>query len=448
MIRDLATVAFLAVLIALVRNLGWHSPGMDGSEATVLFGFILLTSYLCGRLARRMRLPMITGYLLAGVLFGPHVLGAVGHSLTGFTEGALSRLSVFNQLALGLIALSAGGELKLDALRPRLKSIALVTAGQAAACLLLVVPVVMLLGPRFEFLGGLDRAGLFAVALLLALLAMASSPSSTIALILEYRSRGPLTTTTLGVTVFKDVVVIVLFSLGMTTARALLDAGGQAGNGLAFMILWEVVGSLGIGCALGHLVGLYTKHVGRGLPLILLALSFACLQLAAEIHLSGLLLCMTAGFYVQNFTYQGRRLIASLDRYSLPVFLLFFTIIGAQLELGLMAYLWPFVAALTAVRLLAAWAGTTAGSALAGDARPVRDNLWLGFITQAGVTLGLAALIDANLPEVGRHLRNAVVALVAVNQLIGPVAFRLGLLRSAETGAADENPDGESLLEK
>ena len=432
MIREILIIIFLTALVALVRTLGWHSSGIAGNEASVLFGFILLVSYLCGRLARRVRLPMITGYLLAGIFFGPHILGALGASFSGFSEQALGRLSVFNQLALGLIAISAGGELRMEVLRPRLRSILTVIAGQIGAALVIMIPAIFLAAPYFAFLSSFSRTSLIGISLLLAVLALSNSPASTIALILENRAKGPLATTTLGVTVLMDMVVIILFSLVLIAAKLLVRPEAQLDLTILGLILWEVFGSILIGYMLGRLLGLYVKHLGAGLPLIMLALSYSCMRLAGEVHLSGLLLCMVAGFTIANFTAHGQRLISSLDRFSLPIFVLFFTITGANLKLPLLFPLWPLVVLLVVLRGLVIWSGTTVGSSLAKDAETVRNNLWLGFLPQAGVTLGLAILVFESFPEIGVPLANAIVAVVAINQIIGPIAFRFGLVRSGE----------------
>jgi NhaP-type Na+/H+ or K+/H+ antiporter len=253
-----------------------------------------------------------------------------------------------------------------------------------------------------------------------------------LALIVEYHAKGPLTTVTLGVTILKDVVVIILFSIAMVAAKLLTGVGGELDLALVGLILWEVLGSLAIGAGLGYLLGKYIDTVGRESPLILLALSFFAMELAHNFHLSGLLLCMATGFFVENYTTKGDALIQAIERYSLPVFVLFFTITGAQLDLAVLRKIWPLVLLLVAVRTFAIWAGTTAGSVFAKDPPVVRKNLWLGFITQAGVSLGLATLIERELPGIGGPLKTTIVAVVAVNQIIGPILFRWGLLTSKE----------------
>jgi Kef-type K+ transport system membrane component KefB len=433
MIGDLAILIFVVGLIATVKGLGIGSFFNIGDQGALAFGFVLLASYLAGRIARRAKLPMITGYLLAGILFGPFVMGSIAPALNILSFEVLGELNIFNSIALGLIAFSAGGEMKIESLTKRLRSIISITLGQSLAAFTVLVPLMLLFGGMFAAFSGVPQSGLLAGGLLLAVLATANSPSTAIALIVEYRAKGPLTTTVLGVTVLKDVAVIILFSVAMIAAELLTgSAGSHSIAATGGLVAWEVFGSIGFGLLLGYLMGQYMTYVGRELPLILLALSFGAVELAREMHLSGLLICMSAGFYVENYTKRGNLLIDAIERYSLPVFILFFTITGANLKLGNLATLWPLVLAFFAVRLGTTWFGTWAGSTIAGDEKNLRTNLWTGFVPQAGVTLGLATLISDSFTVIGAPIKTTVIAAVALNQIFGPVLFRWGLFRSGE----------------
>lgn len=436
MILNLLVLTSMVLILFLVNVTGIGSFFNAGEQAALAFGFILLASYVSGLIAKRAKLPMITGFLLAGFLFGPNVLGAISPALRFLTPQILEELSIFNSIALGLIAFSAGGEMKLEALRKSLRGIAFVSVGQSLIAASITLPVIVLLGSLFGPFEGYTTATLLGVGLLFSVIAMANSPSSTIALIIEYRAKGPLTTTVLGVTILKDVVVIVLFSFTMIAAKILIQDQGGINLWLFILILWEVLGSIAIGCGLGFLMGQYMKYVGRELPLIFLALSFIAMELAHDFHLSGLLLCMFAGFYVENFTNKGKLLIESIERYSLPIYVLFFTITGANLQLQLLLKVWPIVLVLVAIRTISIWAGTTGGALVTGSSKTIRKYLWLGFVTQAGVTIGLATIIQKEFGQIGTSLMTIIVAAVAVNQIVGPVLFRYGLLKSGE-GSSD-----------
>jgi len=432
LVLNILVLAILMLVLLFINssNLGYFSN--DGELTALAFGFILIASFVCGRIARRIGLPALTGYLMAGFVFGPELMGAYLPSFAILTPEVLQNLSIFNTIALGLIALSAGGEMALDVIRKSFKSIVFVSVGQGIAAIFVTVPVILIVGRQFSIFSGLTLPFLLGVALVLSVICMANSPSSTLALIVEYRAKGQLTTTSLGVTILKDVVVIIMFSLALLVAKQLGDSEGKMELALVGTIAWEVFGSIIIGLILGYIVGQYIKYVDRESPMIMLAISFFAMELAILLHLSGLLLCMTCGFYVVNFTNRGQMMINALEEYSLPIFVLFFTITGANLELSSLMKVWPAVLLIVATRTLSIWAGTTGASAIAKDPPVVRRNLWLGFITQAGVTLGLASLIKEQIPQIGGPLMTIIVAAVAINQIIGPIAFKIALLRSGE----------------
>ncbi len=425
----------LLILIAVIWSMNAFHLGSflnTGENAALVFGFVLLASYLIGKTTRRAKMPMLTGYLLAGFFFGPHFWSLFDTSFRIISIDVLEELSIINSMALGLIAFSAGGEMQIGVLRERLKTIFSITVGQTLFTFVLVLTAAIILGPYAPLSAGLSQGGILGIGILFCVIALANSPSTAIALIIEYQARGPMTTAILGVTVLKDVLVIILFSLAMIAAKLLMGEVANTNAMLVGLIFWEVVGSLAIGCFLGFLMGQYMKYVGRELPAIVLFLAFAALELSSNLHLSGLLLCMSTGFYIENFTDQGKVLIDAIERFSLPVFVLFFTIVGADMQLNALAGVWPTVLVLVVLRMASTWIGSRLGATIVGESETSRKYVWTGFIPQAGVTLGLAT-VAAKLPGIGPELKTIIIAMVAVNQLIGPLIFRYGLIRSGET---------------
>jgi Kef-type K+ transport system membrane component KefB len=145
---------------------------------------------------------------------------------------------------------------------------------------------------------------------------------------------------------------------------------------------------------------------------------------------------MIAGFMVENFTLQGDRLIVGLERSAFPVYVIFFAISGATIDLGALKEMWVLALILVAVRALMFYGGTLAASRVARDLRPHAHSLWSGFLAQAGVTIGIASLIDRRFTW-GGDLKTIVLAVVAINQLIGPVLLKWLLERKGEAGGMD-----------
>lgn len=426
--RILTLVAFIGVM----HGVGFlRIPGTPHGSGTLFLGFLLLASYLAGRASRVLALPQITGYLVIGLLVGPYVLDLVPRS-------AVAEFRFVNGVALALIALSAGGELRLGSVRERLRSIGIITATQTGLLFLGVSAAVYLVRGGIPFLHGQPpRVGL-AVALLFGLVAVAKSPATTIAVIMEEGARGPLTETVLGITVVKDVVILVLIALLLPLATTIVNP--ELGFDYTSMveILLEIVGSLGLGAGVGWLVSLYLGRVRVHPILFVLAVAFLAVKLGEWLHMESILLAMAAGFYVQNFSPAGPRLIRALEVNSLPLYALFFAVAGADLNLGVLADVWLVAGVLVVARLLLLYVSTWAGASAAGDPDEIRHHAWLGFVAQAGVTLGIANMVRDRFPIWGLDVATIIIAMIAVNQLLGPPAFRFAILRAGESRASRE----------
>jgi len=157
--------------------------------------------------------------------------------------------------------------------------------------------------------------------------------------------------------------------------------------------------------------------------------------LGERLHLEYILIAMAAGFFVQNFSRQGRRLLHALEANSLPVYALFFAVAGADLDITILRTAWVIATAIIVTRGVALWMSTYLGARIVGDPPVIRQYAWMGFMAQAGVTLGIASLVRDNFPVWGDPVATIIIAMIAVNQLIGPPAFRWILVKTGESHA-------------
>lgn len=427
-------VIIWAFLLALwAHQLGDDSPIPHvGQEMAMTLGFILIVSYLIGNVFPRFKLPMITGYMLTGVLFGPSLFELFAPEWGVVPRRALEELSLLNHIALGLIAFTAGGELKISAIKARWKTYFSITLVQSVVAFVGVGGLLYVLAPKLPGLSGLESKALMVTIVLLACTSVAKSPATTIAVINESQSAGPMTDVALGVTVIKDMVVIGLFAASLSVSRALIAPGEGPGAELLLTISWEIIGSLLVGAILGKVLTLFIEKLGEDLPLALLGVAFLSVYLAEHVHLHGLMICMMAGFVVENFSPHGEEFIHAVERYSLPVYVVFFTLAGADMNLQALAEVGWVASLLVLARTTFTYAGTWLGAQLVNESKVIRNYGGLGFLGQAGVTLGFSVIIADSFPEVGGLLSTIIVAAVALNQIIGPVAFRYAL------GVADE----------
>ena len=424
-----------ALGLAALSRFGFSVPGGFAGQVALALGMVLIASFFAGRAAAARGLPFITGCLLMGMLFGPYLLPESLARFSVLDHRAIASLSLLDAVALGLIALSAGGELRFSEVKARYRAISGVALGQGVLVVGGICAALWFGRDWFPTLAGSPARSVLAMGLLLGVTALANSPATVMAILQEENAQGPMSQLVLGVTVLKDLLVITLFSLVLPLASWLTQsADASAGAGATgLLIAWEIGGSLAAGLALGWLVVQYLNRVGYELPLLVLGTAFAASTVLPTLHLSGLLACMVAGIYIENFSGHGERLIKAIEHHALPVYVVFFTLAGAGLDVNALRETWPLALFLGVFRLGLTALGTGLGAWLGGMPAPVVRHAWSGFIAQAGVALGFVVLIEAQLPELSTTLRPLILALVALNQITGPVLFRLGLIWAGES---------------
>lgn len=418
---------------------------MDQAQVLLLlaaFGVIAVASDRIGRFFTRIGLPLITGFLCTGLIAGPYVLDLI-------SAEAVRQLRFVDEIALAFIAYAAGSELYLRELRSRLRSVAWVSTGLVISTFILVAVATYYLAAQVSYLRQLPAEVRVAVALMAGAVLVARSPSSAIAVVNELRARGPYTQLALGVTVIMDVVVIVLFAVNSSAVEALLSSAQ-----FDFWAPVQVMGEVGLSILLGALLGralgwLLSLRLAEATRMVLLmlsgwgvyALSMAVREASSgrlryEVLLEPLLICMVAGFTVSNFTRRRAELRRLKHRLGPAVYVAFFTLAGASLAVDTLLELWPLVFVLFVVRLLGIVIGAWAGGALAGDPARLNRMGWMAYVTQAGIGLGLAKEIAIEFPGWGDMLATLIIAVIVVNQIVGPPLFKRALrsLGEAQVG--------------
>ncbi len=426
--RRLVALALTLGLVWVVGGAPAQGAGLPRVTALAL-GFALIAAALAGSLLERIGLPRVTGYLLFGMICGPYVANIITHQMA-------QDLQLFNGLAVVLIAFVAGLEMNLQRLRPRLRPM-LELGGVTILTIYIALFVVfwtawpwMGIAPQ---LAGLQRA---AVAILLTTVVASFSPTVTIALIAESRAAGPLSELTLAVVILADLVLILLFTLVMQLVRHAF--GGAAEIGLLVSLSWDIFGSFAFGAVVGALFAFYLRHVGREVPIVLLAMCAVIGGLGAQLHMEPLLAALAAGLVVENIAPpRGDLLKQAVERGALPVLVVFFAAAGASLQLNALATIGGVAAAVAVLRTALIWAATRAGVRYARIAPATGRLVWKGLVSQAGVTLGLTLIVAGEYPGWGATLQTLMVGLIAIHQLVGPVLFRTALASAGEIGGMD-----------
>ncbi len=420
----------LAVLLCAIWVLRWIEPApIPGAAVTLNLGILLLTAFIGGQVANRLGLSRVTGYIVVGLVIGPSALGFL-------TDVEVDALRPFNRLAIALIALTAGGELNLRRLRGSFRSLLAITFVQTATILVLVFAVVISLRSHLPFTVGRSWNAVLAIAIVFAAIAVASSPAVAIAVITDTRSKGPVSTTVLGVTVLKDVLVIVLFAIALSFAYTLLEPGGAGQGSVALDLVREIGGSIVVGAMSGAVIAAYLHWVKQHLVLFTIAMAWILAEVALLLHLELLLMALTAGFVFENLLpVEGTRFVEALEAASLPLYAVFFSLAGAAVHLTELAAVWMWAFILVGTRAVAIYLGTALGARIGRAPDVVGRTAWGAFISQAGVALGMAELLSREFPTWGTELYGFFVGMVAIHELAGPVLAKWTLDRAGEVGA-------------
>ncbi|MBI1968028.1 MAG: cation:proton antiporter [Gemmatimonadetes bacterium] len=421
--RWVASLVALGLMMALFHR--FTAAGPVEARATLALGSLLLAAYLGGDLARHLRLPRLTGYLIIGFAVGPSWLGLV-------RADELDALGFLADAGLAVIALVVGSELDLERLRADRPALARLAAGAVLFPVAVVSLVVMTVAPWFPITVHQPFGDAITVALVLGVIAATSSPVVALPLVRDSGARGPFARTVLDLTVVQDVAALLLFALTLLLGRA-ASSPGALDLGVARAALAQLAGSVAGGAASGFILGQYVRRLPRTTPLLVIAVALVAATVAWQLHLEVLLVALAAGFYLRNYApAEGERLRTALEQVLGPVSVAYFALAGAGISIAALGRSWSWVLLLVGLRVVSLRYGLRwAGRAPAVTPVMARHG-WLGLIPQAGLALGLATLARRAFPEWGVSLEGLVLAMIGVHLVAGPLCFRLGLRLAGE----------------
>lgn len=393
----------------------------------------------------RLNLPDVTAFLLAGLLIGPYGLGALGIPNVGFASyEAVEELGILSTVALGFIAFSIGNEFRLSQLRETGRQATVIGIIQALTATLLVDAA--LLGLRV-FLG--EDTLSTSVAITLGAIATATAPAATLMVVRQYKARGRLTDLLLPVVALDDAVGLVVFAVSFGVAQAI---GSGSVNLLSIIVepIVEIVGSLALGALMGLLLSQLEKLFFSNSNRLSLIIAFVLMTIALSqqeialphltLRFSSLLVCMMLGTIFCNLCPRSGDMMERADKWTAPLFALFFVLSGAELELSVFRS--PAVIGIGLVYILARSAGKYLGAygsaALTGCGDNVRKYLGITLLPQAGVALGMCNTAAALGGYNGVLIRNIVLFGVLIYELFGPTLTRIALTRAGDIKPVEE----------
>ncbi|MDQ7007478.1 MAG: cation:proton antiporter [Acidobacteriota bacterium] len=443
----LAVLLMIGLLMAYLRSLP-QNAGQAGTTPLAL-GFLLLSAWCAGLLVEKLRLPKLTGYILAGLAAGPALTGLI-------SAEKLVALQPINDLALTFIALVAGGELHFPMVRRLWRSIAGWIGGQLLLTPLVVGGGLFLIAPWLPGeMGGLELA---ALAIVLSAISLARSPAATVAVINEAEAKGPFTETVMATTITLDTLVVLIFAVAVAVAEKLTTPGAGFDLSVLTSLSADLLLSILLGGAVGCGVLLVMRTFRIDLPILLAGIAYLITRLSREaslwladnfdthLHLEPLLMGLTAGIVVQNLSRRGHVFTENLERIAPPIYVAFFALTGAGLDLDALTTSWLLAVSLVLLRMAGLFVGAWGGSAAAGDPRIWRSLAGWTAISQAGVSLGLAAELGRRFPQWGATVVAPLIAAIAINQIVGPVLLVRSLRRAGESHEHPLEPEESDIL--
>ncbi|GAA0725684.1 cation:proton antiporter [Clostridium malenominatum] len=377
---------------------------------------VLLVGVLGGRLAKHFKLPNVTGYLIAGLFIGSSFFNLIG-------EAELQSLSIVNEVALAAIAFSIGSEFVLKDMLKVGKDILIITLAEAIFAVLLVFLVTFYIFNQS-----------FAFSIVIAAMSAATAPAATMMVINQYKAHGPLTKTILPVVAIDDAVGIMLFGIAMSMAK--LSTGGTSHTFLQMLggPIIEILGSLLLGFVLGIILTFVANKANSReelLSLVLAAIA-ASTGIANMLKLSPLLTCMMVGATLVNLMQKSNRVFSLMNDFTPPIYLIFFTLAGAGLNLKILFQVGSlglgYILARAGGKMLGAYLGAKAVNA---DEAVVK-YLGLSLLPQGGVSIGLSIIVRQELPQFSVGITTVILFSVFVYEISGPILAKIAIEKAGE----------------
>lgn len=400
-------------------------------DSLLVLGLSLLFAFGVGQIFRRFGIPQVIGFIVAGVVLGPSFFSLVPGELN-------QNLTFISEIALGLIGFDMGGHLRFTDLRELGRSILMIVLFEAIGAFILVSVGVYLI------------SGLLPTALIFGALASATAPAATVDVLAEYKSDGPLTKTLLAVVGLDDAISLLLFSVAIALAESMVTGSGEVS--LATMIglpVQEIGESLLVGVGFGGALSWFMNRLAdhHDVMAVVIGVVFVVVGLTSHLHISLILTTMIMGLVVVNRDPRhGDTIRSTIEQAGPVVYVLFFMLTGARLEVAHLPAMGLLGVAYILLRSGGKYVGAYVGGALGGADPVVRRNLGLALLSQAGVAIGLALNCQTRFigcgeegAALGQLVLGVITATTLVVQIVGPLGVKLAIMRAGEIGRASNS---------
>ncbi|WP_313340977.1 cation:proton antiporter [Sedimentibacter sp.] len=375
----------------------------------------LILGILSSKVMEKVKFPNVTGYIIIGLIAGPYCLNIL-------TMEAIEKFSIIPDIALGIIAFSIGAEFKLSYLKIVGKAPVIIAFAEAVGAVLIVDLVLILTGNDVPF------------SLVLGAIAAATAPAATLMVVRQYDAKGPLTNTLLPVVAIDDAIALTCFGLSVALAKSIGSMSDVSILTTLMDPVIEIIGSILFGATIGVILKFMTAwYTGNGNRLtIALAMIFLCVGVSNIAGLSPLLACMSMGAVFTNISKYSDETFKNVDNITHPIFLLFFVISGAELDITILPSVGFIGLTYVIFRVVGKVLGASIGAKISKSEPVVSKYLGFTLIPQAGVAIGLAGIATTIVPEYGLKIQTIILCGTIIYELIGPLVTKLTLTKAGE----------------
>jgi len=399
----------------------------------LIVGIIVSFGFLCGEIAKKIKLPKVTGYILAGVLLNPGLFHIIPRDF-------VNHMNPITNLALSFITFAIGGSLLGSKIKKLGKAILSITFFEAEGALLTIILGFLIITPFFLHIPNATWAATFIpVSLFLGALGAPTDPSATLAVIHEYKVKGDVSSTMMGVSALDDVFGIINYCMVVVIAGVLIRHETFTITASFIKPLLEICGSITLGIAFGYILNIMTLILKRetegAFIVMILALLALCFGLATLLGIDQLLATMTMGIIVVNFNTKSQKIFDMLERYTDElIFVLFFTLSGMFLDFSVLASSFILVVFFVIFRTTGKLVGTAVGAIVGSASDRVRKYTAGGLMPQGGIVVGLALMIKQNhaFDAFSDIVISIIIGTTILYEFVGPITAKLSLKKAGE----------------
>ena len=396
-------------------------------DILVFVATAIIAGFVGGKISNKLKLPGVVGYLIMGLFLGPSFANLLNLEM-------LEKLGFFNDIALSLVAFVIGSEIRFGSLRKLGKGIVTIIFTESFGAFILVGLGVYLLTHKIY------------LALIFGAMAPASAPAGTAVVLQECKAKGPLTNALYAVVGLDDGLAIMIYAFAAGLAKVFITHQHMSLAGMVTKPLVEIGGSIVLGGVIGYLLGFVLKKVYNKKEILAVSIGFIllCAGLANYFHFSLILANLSLGMvFANSFLLANRRTYQSINSITLPIFIIFFVIAGAHLQISLLPAMGVLGLVYIICRTCGLMGGAYIGASIAKSPTVIRKYLGMGILSQAGVAIGLAIMVTrefSGLGSVGKDLSimviNTIAATTIIFEILGPIATKFAITKSGEAGKA------------